>query len=443
MEENVLWGLFEIASASGLLQPSPPVDCQALHLTRHIRDVYKVVPPPPTKVYMRFMQIHPLSFQVTFSADPSIRGQRRALRYNPLMVFASAAGAALASIDNMPFRINALIMEHVYGSVDVFAGPIVRHLERQGLLEAYKVFGSIQILGSPVELVSSLGSGVKDFFYEPAQGLIESPEAFGKGIAKGAKSLFKHTVYGISQTAENITESVGKGIAVLSLDDDYLDERKFREATATSVGQGVMSGAQQFGEGLASGVIGVVASPYRGLRERGATGLMSGVGKGILGLVTKPIVGILDLTRKTFQGMKESSKTTETTTEPVRYPRNFSPTGSVVPYSQEDAYLQYLLRTWPPISGPQESPKERVLWKRMVGDSLMLVLTNRRVAWISPHLISHPPGFAALQEIERLSLDADQVLINTQDQVITIRCGSTIEADSILSELNAQIAFPS
>lgn len=54
----------------------------------------------------------------------------------------------------------------------------------QALRQWYKVVGSVEVLGNPVGLVSSLGSGVMDFFYEPAKGLVKSPKDFGKGEAR-------------------------------------------------------------------------------------------------------------------------------------------------------------------------------------------------------------------------------------------------------------------
>lgn len=41
--------------------------------------------------------------------------------------------------------------------------------------------------GNPVGLVQNLGSGVRDFFYEPLEGMSEgSLEAFLSGLGKGA-----------------------------------------------------------------------------------------------------------------------------------------------------------------------------------------------------------------------------------------------------------------
>lgn len=35
------------------------------------------------------------------------------------------------------------------------------------------ILGSFEFLGSPLSLVNNLGTGVYDFFYEPAQGLVK------------------------------------------------------------------------------------------------------------------------------------------------------------------------------------------------------------------------------------------------------------------------------
>jgi vacuolar protein sorting-associated protein 13A/C len=51
---------------------------------------------------------------------------------------------------------------------------------------------SLELVGNPIGLVSSLGVGVRDFFYEPAHALITSPTEIGKigrGVVKGAISV--------------------------------------------------------------------------------------------------------------------------------------------------------------------------------------------------------------------------------------------------------------
>jgi hypothetical protein len=100
----------------------------------------------------------------------------------------------------------------------------VKHYTYQGLLEVYKILGSFEFLGNPLGLVNNLGSGVADFFHEPAKGLVKSPKDFGKGLAKGSLSLLKGAVGGVFNAASKITGSVGKGFAALTVHHLLLDD---------------------------------------------------------------------------------------------------------------------------------------------------------------------------------------------------------------------------
>ena len=66
-----------------------------------------------------------------------------------------------------------------------FLRRLQQHYKQQALTQLYmKVPGSLDIIGSPVGLLSSLGSGVADFFFEPAKGMTESPQEFMEGVLK-------------------------------------------------------------------------------------------------------------------------------------------------------------------------------------------------------------------------------------------------------------------
>ena len=43
----------------------------------------------------------------------------------------------------------------------------------------------MDLIGNPVNFFSNLSSGVEDFFYEPYQGIIESPKSFAAGLGRG------------------------------------------------------------------------------------------------------------------------------------------------------------------------------------------------------------------------------------------------------------------
>jgi hypothetical protein len=42
--------------------------------------------------------------------------------------------------------------------------------------QIFAIAGSLTTFGSPANLVMNVGTGVKDFFYEPINGLVQSPK---------------------------------------------------------------------------------------------------------------------------------------------------------------------------------------------------------------------------------------------------------------------------
>ena len=62
------------------------------------------------------------------------------------------------------FRFNALIVTNYFGNLQNLLETLQISIQRQFLKQIYKVFGSMEVLGDPLELVESLGTGVADFF---------------------------------------------------------------------------------------------------------------------------------------------------------------------------------------------------------------------------------------------------------------------------------------
>jgi hypothetical protein len=123
-------------------------------------------------------------------------------------------------------------------------------------------------------LLSSLSSGVSAFFYEPALGLVHSPQAFAGGLAKGTMSLVQHSLYGLSNTTNRITATMNKGLSSLAA----LDGRQ-RPV------DGVVSGVRR-------GVIGLYRAPIDGFHRLGVFGAVVGGIRGIVGVVVLPLAGV-------------------------------------------------------------------------------------------------------------------------------------------------------
>ena len=63
---------------------------------------------------------------------------------------------------------------------------VTLHYRGEVVYQVHKVLGSVDIIGNPIGLFSTLGSGSSELFYEPYQGFIMSdrPQDLGIGIAR-------------------------------------------------------------------------------------------------------------------------------------------------------------------------------------------------------------------------------------------------------------------
>jgi vacuolar protein sorting-associated protein 13A/C len=148
--------------------------------------------------------------------------------------------------------------------------------------QLYKIVGSLELVGNPIGLLSSLGSGVRDFFYEPAHAIITSPteiRKIGRGVVKGAVSLVSNTTVGFLGTGITITRSIGRGVAKLSMDSTYLRRREELQRVPSTIKEAAKRPLKDVGNGFYYAVVGVVKVPYKSVRQRGIIGLIPGIAK--------------------------------------------------------------------------------------------------------------------------------------------------------------------
>ena len=216
--------------------------------------------------------------------------------------FPSVVSAVIPSLTDAAIRLNGKELNNVFESGWFIVNSLKEFYVNEGLKQIYKVIGSLEIIGNPNQLLSSLGTGVRDFFYEPALGIVKSPTALGVGMVKGTLSLVSHTTSGVFSFASKLSMQVGTGVATLSLDDDFKqrharsqEERsRFRVTRKRDVLYLAFRPIADIAYGVAEGAKGVVMEPYKGVKKNGASGLFLGVFLGILGIPAKPIVGLAD-----------------------------------------------------------------------------------------------------------------------------------------------------
>ncbi|KAG6968387.1 hypothetical protein JG688_00005846 [Phytophthora aleatoria] len=316
------------------------------------------------RIYIETLQLHPVKIQLSVTilnhygeTEESATGLASLVKL-PLAVTKALLSSTFSQIDSATLYLNALHLNHAFASGAFLMSTVQQHYMLQGMRQIYSLIGAADILGNPVGLVTNLGVGVKDFFYEPAAGLVTSPQEFVLGLSRGTTSLFTHSLYGAFNAASKVTGTLSEGIATLSLDRKYLAERRAqgpRKQVATHIGTGLIHGTKQLGKGIFAGVTGVITAPAQGAIHGGLPGFIEGVGKGLIGVAVKPAAGVLDLAATTAAGITATTSALDRRTglgKAVyrrREPRLLRVTSDqrVRVYTPADALVSRLLLTLP------------------------------------------------------------------------------------------------
>ncbi|KAI9340870.1 hypothetical protein BDR26DRAFT_820276 [Obelidium mucronatum] len=332
------------------------------------------------RMYFEKFLLQPIQFNISFqrtqggSVDVSSRESRNILTFL-FDVFTMTVG----NIHDAPIRLNALEIHHPIVTLSSLVDLMMKFYSQEIVGQLHKIIGSADFLGNPVGLFSNVGSGVKDFFYEPIQGFeITRPQDFGVGLAKGTSSLVKKTVYGLTDTLSKFTGSVSKGLSVITLDEEYQQKRRLASARnrPKHLGYGVTSGVTSLGTSVASGLTGVLSKPIEGYSKDGAVGFFKGLGKGLVGVVSKPAIGVFDLATNVAEGIRNTTTVFDKELEKIRLPRFVSKDGILTPYDSREALGLKLLKG---LENGKYFNEDYFAHLELRIDDLVVFVTNNRV----------------------------------------------------------------
>ncbi|KAL0477099.1 vacuolar protein sorting protein VPS34 [Acrasis kona] len=308
----------------------------------------EIEPDDAGKVYFDRLELHPIKINISFTFNEASNNNdaeqsNQVNESNPLDILLGSMGFTFANINDAPICLNALILEHPFLTWNDLMDRIKKHYIRRLLWESYKLVGSLEMIGNPVGLFNDISTGVKDFFYEPAMAITESPEVFTKSLAKGGKSLIGKTLHGAFNTMSNFTGTMSKGVAFLTFDKDLI---KKRERSSVNRPKDLKTGLQQGGEvamkGLYEGATDLFRQPAKGFQQEGTAGLFKGIGRGLIGIPMKPIGGVLEGMTRVSAGISNMQNEQHAR---VRFPRAFREDGAVLCYSIAQAYAHDLVKT--------------------------------------------------------------------------------------------------
>lgn len=109
------------------------------------------------RIYLEELHLHPLRFYLTFTQE--------GLQWNPvtegLVVFQLIRG--MASIADAQLIFTSFVVSNAFESPSTLIGIILAHYSSQLSSQVLSILGSLVILKAPADILSNVGTGVRDF----------------------------------------------------------------------------------------------------------------------------------------------------------------------------------------------------------------------------------------------------------------------------------------
>ena len=234
--------------------------------------------------------------------------------------------SALGRISNCPLKFKEQIIEKVYMSWYDLSWKIINPYITQGIVQIYKILGSLDIIGNPVNLINNITEGVSEFVLEPGKGMKKRNVGLGigGGIAKGIGGLASGVVGGAFDSLQRISTTLLVSVQTIAGRErkDILFEEENEPKNALS---GLYQGITGFGSEIGRGVYNLFTQPCSNYSANGISGFCSGLCKGLLGFALCPVTAALKLVSSISAGIKNScfglSGRKRLKTERFRYPR--------------------------------------------------------------------------------------------------------------------------
>ena len=296
------------------------------------------------KMYFEFVRFWGMKINISFkTAQKTVEFQLDPKNGFGVFRILSTVGGAFINISNSPLYFKELIFQHSFQSMNEMSWLIIKNYTRQGIMQFYKLIGSSDLIGNPIGLIDTLGSGVVEFFSAPVKGALKGPKGFASGVSKGMRSLVGNVVSGAFGSVSRITGSL-HGVVKQVSGADVEDINQ-----SDSMGGTILGGFKGAGSDIAQGVTGIFTKPWKGAKQEGAKGFVKGIGKGLWGALTSPVTAVLRVGAGLTSGVAQAgtllAKGKISVKGRNRFPRHFSPRKVLEPYNQEVAEAQELLKS--------------------------------------------------------------------------------------------------
>ena len=196
----------------------------------------------------------------------------------------------------------------------------------QGIIQAYRILGSLDIIGNPVNLVHNIKEGVFDFDKDPRINMApqKGKISIGKNIIKGFGGLMSGIIGGTFNSVQRFSTTLLVSIQTI-IDRNKKDIMEEEENEPDNILIGIGQGFYGFGSEIGKSFYNLFTLPCIRGSTGGFGGFCRGLSKGLLGLLLSPIAGVLKFVSSVSGGIKNSCFSLvgrkKLKTERFRYPR--------------------------------------------------------------------------------------------------------------------------
>ncbi|KAG7384122.1 hypothetical protein PHYBOEH_009644 [Phytophthora boehmeriae] len=194
------------------------------------------------------------------------------------------------------FSFSEIVIVRCFSTKQRLQSQLVGNYVQQGVMQAYRLIGSADIIGNPIGLVEDLGSGVVEFLKITKGELIGDAQTRGEGVKVLGKTIVKSGASSVAKITGSLDKFVG----------EFSDDR----GSATSGGNDDSSSTDnaglKFAKDLGRGFTGIFTKPVEGALKGGVTGLVQGTVQGITGPGVVLLKGITSTSHNLALGVQST-----------------------------------------------------------------------------------------------------------------------------------------
>ena len=131
-------------------------------------------------------------------------------------------GLTLTTVENAPVKINALEVNNVFGDKSEVTNLFKCYYKQQIKSNMINFIGASNLIGNPISFLNTVGTGIKDFWYEPTQGMMIGPAETASGFYRGTKSLIGNTMSASVHSLGKISSSLSSTLLNITGDTEYM-----------------------------------------------------------------------------------------------------------------------------------------------------------------------------------------------------------------------------